>query len=221
MTMQEAMRARHTVRRYTDRKLEPEIQERLIRRIQDRNQDKGLSLRLVTENRDAFGPLLRLVLAKGVRNYIVLAGPGRPDTGVEIGYCGADLALFAQTLGLNTWWVGGTYSRSGVRKSAPEGEALLGLIVVGYGADQGKPHRSKRPEDIAAYDGEWPVWFTAGVEAVLLAPTALNKQAFSVRGSGGQVSMTCDNGIFSGVDLGIGRYHFELGAGREHFVWAP
>lgn len=221
MTMQEAMRRRHTVRRYTDRKLEPEIQERLVRRIQERNQDRGLSLRLVTENKDAFGPLLRLVLAKGVRNYIVLAGPDRPDTGVEIGYCGADLMLFAQTLGLNTWWVGGTYSRKGVGENVPEGETLLGLIAVGYGADQGKPHRSKRPEDIAAYDGEWPVWFAAGVEAVLLAPTALNKQAFSVRGSGGQVSMTCDNGIFSGVDLGIGRYHFELGAGREHFVWAP
>lgn len=221
MTMQEAMRRRHSVRRYTDRKLEPEIQKRLVRRIQERNQDRGLSLRLVTENKDAFGPLLRLVLAKGARNYIVLAGPDRPDTGADIGYCGADLMLFAQTLGLNTWWVGGTYSRKGVGKNVPEGEALLGLIAVGYGADQGKPHRSRRPEEIAAYDGEWPAWFAAGVEAVLLAPTALNKQAFSVRGSGGQVSMTCDNGIFSGVDLGIGRYHFELGAGRENFVWAP
>ena len=32
--------------------------------------------------------------------------------------------------------------------------------------------------------------------------------------------MTCDNGVFSGVDLGIGKYHFELGAGRENFDWA-
>ena len=56
--------------------------------------------------------------------------------------------------------------------------------------------------------------------AVLLAPTALNKQAFTLRGEGRSVLMTCDNGVFSGVDLGIGKYHFELGAGRENFDWA-
>ena len=122
--------------------------------------------------------------------------------------------------------MGGTYSRSGAGKHVPEGEKLLVLIAVGYGTNQGRPHRSKRPEEIAAYDGEWPEWFAAGVEAVLLAPTALNRQAFTIRGSsareggGARVFMTCDNGAFSGVDLGIGKYHFELGAGRERFAWA-
>lgn len=238
MTMQEAMWLRHTVRRYTDQRIPEEVRDRLTRRIQTHNQARGLSLKLVTDSGDAFGPLLRLVLAKGVRNYIVLTGPDRPETGEAVGYSGADLMLFAQTLGLNTWWVGGTYSRSGVGKHVPEGERLLGLIAVGYGASQGKPHKSRRPEEIAAYDGEWPDWFAAGVEAVLLAPTALNRQAFTIRGSGtregssaregsdaregsgARVFMTCDNGAFSGVDLGIGKYHFELGAGRERFAWA-
>lgn len=232
MTMQEAMRLRHTVRRYTDQRLPEEVRDQLTRRIQTHNQARGLSLKLVTDSGEAFGPLLRLVLAKGVRNYIVLTGPDRPETGEAVGYSGADLMLFAQTLGLNTWWVGGTYSRGGVGKHVPEGERLLGLIAVGYGANQGKPHKSRRPEEIAAYDGEWPDWFAAGVEAVLLAPTALNRQAFTIRGSGtregssaregsgARVFMTCDNGAFSGVDLGIGKYHFELGAGRERFAWA-
>lgn len=129
--------------------------------------------------------------------------------------------LFAQTLGLNSWWVGGTFRRKGLEKNAaPEAEKLLGLLALGYGAIQGAPHKSKQAEEIAAYEGEPPEWFTRGVEAVLLAPTALNKQAFAIRGQGRRVSMTCQNGVFSGVDLGIGQYHFELGAGRENFDWA-
>lgn len=221
MTLEEAMRTRHTVRRYTDRKLPGDVLEGLRDRIRDNNEKYGLAMSLVTENTEAFGPALRLFLAKGVRNYLVLAGRDLPGLDEKIGYCGTDVMLFAQTLGLNSWWVGGTYSRKGVgRNAAPEAEKILGLIALGYGVSQGVPHKSKKPEDVAAYEGPAPEWFAKGTEALLLAPTALNKQAFTLRGEGRRVSLTCDNGIFSGVDLGIGKYHFELGAGKENFDWA-
>lgn len=221
MTLEEAMRTRHTVRRYTDRKLPGDVLEGLRDRIRDNNEKYGLTMSLVTENTEAFGPALRLFLAKGVRNYLVLAGRDLPGLDEKIGYCGTDVMLFAQTLGLNSWWVGGTYSRKGVgRNAAPEAEKILGLIALGYGAAQGVPHKSKKPEDVAAYEGPAPEWFAKGTEALLLAPTALNKQAFTLRGEGRRVSLSCDNGIFSGVDLGIGKYHFELGAGKESFDWA-
>ncbi len=220
MTLEEAMRSRHTVRRYADRRLPGDVEEQLKGRIGQNNRERGLAMSLVTENTEAFDPALRLFLAKGVRNYVILAGRDRPGLEEDLGYCGADVMLFAQTLGLNSWWVGGTYSRKGVgRNAAPEAEKLLGLIALGYGASQGVPHKSKKPEDVAAYAGEAPGWFTKGVEALLLAPTALNKQAFTLRGEGRRVSLSCDNGIFSGVDLGIGKYHFELGAGKENFDW--
>lgn len=221
MTLEEAMRARHTVRRYTDQRLPRDVLERLRERIRKNNETHDLTMSLVTENTEAFGPALRLFLAKGVRNYLVLAGKDTPGLDENIGYCGTDVMLFAQTLGLNSWWVGGTYSRKGLQKNAaPEAEKLLGLIALGYGAVQGVPHKSRRAEEIAAYDGEAPEWFAKGTEALLLAPTALNKQAFTLRGEGRRVSLTCDNGVFSGVDLGIGKYHFELGAGKENFDWA-
>lgn len=184
------------------------------------NERRGLAMSLVTENTEAFGPALKLFLAKGVRNYLILAGPDRPGLDEAVGYCGADMMLFAQTLGLNSWWVGGTYSRKGVeRNAAPGAGKILGLIALGYGRTQGVPHRSKRPEEVASYAGPAPEWFVKGVEALLLAPTALNRQAFTVRGEGRKVSITC-GGAFSGVDLGIGKYHFEIGAGREAFCWA-
>ncbi len=221
MTLEEAMRTRHTVRRYTDRRIPEGVLAELRECIRRNNEKHNLAMSLVTEDTEAFGPALRLFLAKGVRNYVVLAGKDRPGLGEAVGYCGTDVMLLAQTLGLNSWWVGGTYSRKGVgRNAAPEAGKLLGLIALGYGATQGVPHKSKRAEEIASYAGPAPDWFARGVEALLLAPTALNKQAFAVRGEGRRVFLTCNNGAFSGVDLGIGKYHFELGAGRENFDWA-
>ena len=82
------------------------------------------------------------------------------------------------------------------------------------------PHKSKTADAISSYDGDTPQWFMDGIEAVLLAPTALNKQAFTFRGKENKVSISCNNGIFTGVDTGLAKYHFELGAGKENFEWA-
>lgn len=101
----------------------------------------------------------------------------------RLGYAGADLILYAQTLGLNTWWVGGTFNRKRVGERA-SAERPVGIVAVGLGATQGKPHKSKSAADISSYEGEAPRWFSRGVEAALLAPTALNKQAFKLHGKG-------------------------------------
>ena len=109
MTIKEAMEARHTVRRYTGRALSRETESQLESRIAENNERYGLGMKLVTENTEAFQTVIKLVLARGVRNYIVLAGRAGEDE--RLGYCGCDVMLYAQTLGLNTWWVGGTYSK--------------------------------------------------------------------------------------------------------------
>ena len=106
MTLEEAMRTRHTVRRYTEEKIPQDLLARLDERMRGSNERRGLAMSLVTENTEAFGPALKLFLAKGVRNYLILAGPDRPGLDEAVGYCGADMMLFAQTLGLNTWWIG-------------------------------------------------------------------------------------------------------------------
>ncbi len=223
MTIEEAIKVRHTVRKYTSQKIPAEIAKELNMRLSGHNKKYNLRMRLVTDNTKAFGPVLKLFLAKGVRNYIVLAGKDATDTDEKLGYCGIDTALFAQTLGLNSWWIGGTYSRKKVKETigAAADEKLYGIIAIGYGMTQGVPHKSKKAEDIGSYNGMPPDWFVNGVEAVLLAPTALNKQAFSIKGDGDTVSILCSNGAFSGIDLGIAKYHFEIGAGRDNFKWVP
>lgn len=218
MTITEAMHSRHTVRRYTGHAIPEEILKQLEKRIADNNKKYGLHMKLMINNEKAFGAIIKLILAKGVKNYIILSGEDKPGVDEKLGYCGIDAALFAQMLGLNSWWVGGTFHRKNVAKYA-QGEKVIGIIAIGYGATQGELHKSKKAEEVSSYNGTSPDWFTHGVEAALLAPTALNKQAFTIKGENDKVSISCHNGIFSETDLGIVKYHFEVGAGKEHFEW--
>ena len=219
ISMKEAMQARHTVRKYTDKPLPEEIKILLKTRMETHNEDYQLFLSLKTEDDRAISPMIKLLMAKNARNYFVLAGPDTEQLDEKLGYCGADLMLYAQTLGLNTWWIGATYNHRQLKKEA-EMNRVAGILVVGYGENQGTPHKSKSYEEIATYEGETPEWFLEGVKAVLLAPTAMNKQAFQIQGKGNQVKITCHNGSAAGIDLGIAKYHFELGADKKNFSWS-
>ena len=53
-----------------------------------------------------------------------------------------------------------------------------------------------------------------------LAPTAINMQNFNITGKGNKVTLTYKSGPMSGIDKGIIKHHFELGAGKENFEWA-
>jgi hypothetical protein len=216
MALQEAMRARHMVRKYTGKEIPADIVAKLNERVSQNNERHRLSIKLVTNDGGAIPGVIKLILAKGVNNYFIMAGPEGADE--RLGYCGADLMLYAQTLGLNTWWVGGTFNRKGAAKKS-EGATPVGIIAVGYGQTQGTQHKMKKAEDVSAYVGDAPGWFREGVDAALLAPTALAKQAFFIKGEGSAVHIDCDNGIFSGVDTGLVKYHFELGAGKGCFEW--
>ncbi len=218
MTLQEAMRARHMVRKYTDKPLPQDVVEQLQQRINENNEKHHLDIRLMINDTNGYQGIVKLLLAKGVRNYFIMAGDEAPDLGERLGYAGADLMLFAQTLGLNTWWASGTFSRKHT-KAVVGGKAVQGVVAVGYGITQGVQHKLKPASDVSLYEGVVPQWFTEGVEAALLAPTALNKLAFFVRGNGNEVELTYKEGAFSGVDKGLVKYHFELGAGKENFNW--
>ncbi len=220
MTLQEAMAARHTVRKYKDAPLPADAVRQLKERIQIQNKKYGLNMQLVTGSKDAMPGIIAMMMSKGVQNYIILAGPDAPDTDEKLGYSSADLMLYAQTLGLNSWWIGGMYSRKNAKKHLGDNVKIIGVVAVGQGEEQGVPHQSKAASEVSSYEGAAPEWFTAGVAAALLAPTAMNKQGFAIQGKGNQVHITCENGSFSGADLGIVKYHFTLGAGSENFQWS-
>ena len=213
-----AMRQRHTVRKFTSEPLSAELISQLNDRVCANNERFGLAISLKVGDESALPGALKLFFAKGVRNYFVLAGSDRPGLDEDLGYASADLMLFAQALGLNTWWIGGTFSRKNVEQAVP-GKKVIGIVAVGFGATPGAAHKSKTAAEVSSYEGPEPQWFADGVQAALLAPTALNKQCFRIAGAGNKVSITENGGAFSGADIGIVKYHFELGAGNA-FEWA-
>ena len=220
MTMMEAMRARHSVRSYVDRPLEADAVDILEAEISICNREGNLHIQLVKDEPEAFsGFMARYGKFSGVKNYIVLAGPKGPDLEEKCGYYGERLVLLAQSLGLNSCWVAMSYDRGKAACKLGAGEKLCIVIALGYGATQGVPHKSKAVEQVMAAKGEVPEWFRAGVEAALLAPTAMNQQKFKFALEDGTVAVSAGMGFYSKIDLGIAKYHFEVGAGRENFRW--
>ena len=218
MDLKEAMQKRHMVRKYIDKSLPDDLINRINERISMNNEKHKLSMKLMINNNKGVNSIMKLIMAKGVNNFIILAGDNSENLDERLGYSGADIMLYAQTLGLNTWWVGGTFNRS--VSQYVENKKVTGIIAIGYGESQGKPHKSKMVENVSKYNGTViPSWFISGVDGALLAPTALNKQDFMIIGDGNKVKIECDNGIFTGSNVGLIKYHFELGAGKENFEW--
>lgn len=214
------MEKRHTVRKYLDKPLDMDLIGLLNDRIERNNCVYNLTFKLITNNSDGLSSLARLMSNNSVQNYIILAGKDNSDLDKKIGYCGADLILYAQSLGLNTWWCGGMFNgKNALKHLDNKAVRVNGVIAIGYGKTQGVPHKSKTADQVSHYKGKAPEWFTSGIKALLLAPSALNRQPYIVNGEGNKVSLKVKNGTFSQVDLGIGKYFFELGAGRSNFEW--
>ena len=221
MTIMEAIRQRHSVRQYTDKPLGEDVIRPLEEEIAACNKESGLHIQLVKNEPKAFDSFMaHYGKFSGVTNYIAMIGKKGPDLEEACGYYGERLVLKAQQLGLNTCWVAMTYSKIRSAFSVGEGEKLCIVISLGYGKTQGVPHRSKAIEKVAKTDGPAPDWFTSGVEAALLAPTAMNQQKFRFTLTDDKVSVRAGVGFYTKIDLGIVRYHFEAGAGKEHLTWA-
>ena len=220
MTLMEAMQARHSVRQYREEALRKEDAALLREEIEACNAESGLHIQLVCGEPKAFSGLLaRYGKFSGVTNYIALVGKKGPELSETCGYFGERIVLRAQQIGLNTCWVAMTYSKVPAAFSAGEGEKLCAVIAVGYGKTQGSGHRVKSLREVTEGEPPFPEWFVSGVEAALLAPTAMNQQKFRFALQGNRVSATAGSGFYTKLDLGIVKYHFAMGAGADAFTW--
>lgn len=221
MNLTEAMNARHSVRQYTDRPLEEEVISALRQEIDACNRESGLHIQLVMNEPKAFdGLMAHYGKFSGVTNYIAMIGKKGPALDETCGYYGERLVLLAQQLGLNTCWVAMTYSKIKTAFTVRSGEKLCVVIAIGYGITQGTPHKTKAFGDVAKVEGDVPNWFEQGIEAALLAPTAMNQQKFMFALKDNRVSVKAGVGFYAKIDLGIVKYHFEVGSGKTGWEWS-
>jgi len=229
MDIKEAIAARHSVRQYVDKAIEPEKLAELQSEIDACNEESGLHIQLVEDSAAFENFLARYGKFENVRYYLALVGPKSKgdELHIDAGYYGQRIVLKAQMLGLNTCWVAGTFSRRKARYQKNAGEKLACIISLGYGQTHGKDRKTKPLEDLCFVDlPEMPDWFREGMEAAKLAPTAVNQQKFLImlRKSPHnpevlEVKAESLGGAYSKIDLGIVKYQFEVAAGTDNFVW--
>lgn len=220
----EAIHARHSVRKYTNQPIEDSKLEALRKVVSEANAAGGLNIQLVVNEPKAFDGLFITTYGQfyGVKNYFVMAAPKGKEWEEKVGYYGEKLVLVAQMLGLNTCWAGLTYKKVPSAYTLRKGDIIHCEISLGYGENQGRQHPIKPTEKFYEAEGEIPEWFRSGLEAALLAPTAVNQQKF-------KFILHEDNKVetktyfspwgYTQVDLGIVKCHFEIGAGKENFEW--
>ena len=222
-----AVEARHSVRAYKELPLTEDVVKVLEEHIALLNRKGKLHIQLIKNEPKAFqGLLAKYGKFRNVTNYIVMAGKKADDLDERVGYYGEYLVLLAQILGLNTCWAGLSYSKVPGTYVLDNDEKIACYIAVGYGETQGVGHKIKTVEQVSNASDGTPKWFRNGVEAALLAPTAVNQQKFSFKYAGmkdNRHQVQAQRGFsmfgYTQMDLGIAKFHFEIGAGKDNFDW--
>lgn len=218
MTIKEAVNERHSVRQYKNIPIENEKEKELRDFIEAINDENGLDIQFIVNDPECFDSFLaHYGKFTNVQNYIAMVGNKQyPNLDETMGYFGEEIVLKAQTMGLNTCWVAGTFSKKKCKAHVGKDEKLLCVISIGYGENQGQNHKSKPLEKLCKADlSTAPEWFKEGAEGALKAPTALNQQKFVITLEGEDAIISSKGGAMTKIDLGIVKYNFEAASGRK------
>lgn len=157
----------------------------------------------------------------------------------EIGYQGEQAILWATKLGLGSCWVGGLFKPDkGTELLSPLGpnEKLIAIATLGLKAEGSKTNLKRRAmKFLTANRGKkatlsdvidplavstLPAPIVKGLEAVLVAPSAVNRQPwrFQLEGSNLSLYSTATNPTSTDstrLDCGIAMCHFTIAAHRH------
>lgn len=223
--MREAITLRMSRRTYTKEDLHGTEIGAVKRMIDDLNRESGLNAEFVEDGSEAFSSIGKTYgMFKNVRSVILMKGKkSDPNLREKIGFYGERMLLDIVDMGLGTCWVAGTFDRS-LFKTQPDEEAVC-VITVGHVEaptlkdrlilsrlhDRRKPLKAR-----ISFDGELPDDITAGIQSVILAPSAVNSQKPHFDYHGGVLTVSVpETSSVDMLDLGIAKYHFVSEAGGE------
>ncbi len=226
MNLNEAIEIRCSRRKYLDKKIEPAALKKLKMLIEGYNSESGLNIKLIVDEPEAFNGFKKTYgLLVGVTNYFcMISNKTIENCNEKLGYYGELLVLHATAENLGTCWVGGSYDKNLCPVTLSDNEKINCVISVGYCEKNknirekfiyGVTHRkSKTASQMYESDIKAPDWFLRGMDAVVKAPSAVNRQGVKFRFQKGKVTAEVDNieDSSKAVDLGIAKLHFEIGA---------
>ena len=228
MDIIEAIEKRISCRAYTTQQPDAETIGKLEREIAAINDEAGMHFQLYGPRED--GTAINMALNMFAANppyYAALVARKDPLEEEKLGFYGERLVLKAETLGLSTCWVAGTFDRASARAELSDDEVLHDVIPLGY-APEKMPlkqrtirsairGRSKKQEDL--YRGPVPLsdapeWIQACIDAVWKGPSAINEQpvvfAQDTLDSPIRAELTRVKSGMEFCDLGIAKYHFQV-----------
>ena len=228
MDIIDAIEKRISCRAFEDKPVEQDKLDVIASEIAAINEESGLHFQLVGPREDGFViNLSTKMFASQPPCYIALVGTGSTLDKERVGYYGERVVLLAESLGLSTCWVAGTFDRSTARADMQPDEMLHDVIPLGYAPEKiplkqrtirsALRARSKKQADMYQGPvgfGQAPEWIRACIDAVWKAPTAINEQpvVFVQETLDTPVRATLPH-VKSGMeytDLGICKYHFQV-----------
>ena len=220
---------RHSTRNYDGTIVPDEDIEKIEKIISEINRKSELSFKFVKNGEDGFNGGKSYGVFTGVKSVILLCGNTKVENMKErVGYYGQELVLSLTSMGYDTCWVGGSFSKGSFAQIAGE-DKIVCITPVGKGAGEtpkqslmGKvmnfimtKGRKSAPERVTS-DSKLPKWVEEGLHCMTYAPSAMNAQKPHCTYTNGVLNIGVKGeGGFNLVDLGIAKKHFELGAGGK------
>lgn len=227
----EAVFLRHSQRKYSGEVPSDEVTERIDKVCKEFKPFPGARAVLVREPaNDVFKGAVGQYFFKVTEApyYIAfIANMNAPNIQAITGYLGEGIILEATSLGLNTCWVGGFFSRESVRNQIDlkNDERVLAITPIGYSKEKAdrvgvssKQYRRKSIDKlIVSGKKDDNKWISSALEAVKIAPSAANRQPWRFQISDDSITVSANSkregfGVSRKLDCGIAMLHLELGA---------
>ena len=239
MTIMEAVRSRRSVRTFDGTALRPEDAQKLMTCAEKAQNPYEIPITWKLLDAKAHGLTSPVIV--GTDTFISGKLLRVPHAEEAFGYSFEKVVLYAESLGLGTTWIAGTMNR-GAFETAMElsGDEVMPCVSpIGYPAKKMSVREAMMRKGVKAdsrmafgelfFDGSFDRPLTpdgAGaladaLEAVRLAPSAVNKQPWRVLMCGGKAHfyekqskgyVSADGWDLQKIDLGIALCHFELAA---------
>lgn len=234
----ETIKTRRSVRTYEDRRLAPELINKINAYISGLSNPFGANVRISMVQKQMGGNSEKLGTygtIKGASTFLGLSVAHGPQALLGAGFQFEDLILYLTSLGLGTVWLAATFSRSKFQKAMeiPEDYLFPAISPVGYpekkrffekimrktlGADNRKPWSDMfytgdfRTPVTEAEAGE----YATALDMVRLAPSATNAQPWRILKVGDTFHFyemhkngaRDEDALIKQVDLGIATFHF-------------
>ena len=155
---------------------------------------------------------------KGTSSFAALfSRDARPET---VGYIGEAFVLECTALGLQTCWLGVSFSKQSLHNAIKlrQGEKLVCIISMGQCAEGYVARKRRTVAELTEITDEQfanlPEWKRCAVACARMAPSAINAQpwSFDTDGPGIGVENASWNFGWGRLDCGIAMLHIELGA---------